>query len=99
MHIVTGLLKIMYQKIQKNKYNYFIKKSKIRAILIEMLFSAQSGHAGSSLSMVDLLVYFYFQTLNIKIKFQIYNQDMLPAWYATLIELGILKKNIYNLKA
>ena len=61
MHIVTGLLKIMYQKIKKNKINLFLKKShRIRRILIDMLFKAQSGHAGPSLSIIELLVYFYF---------------------------------------
>ena len=92
----------MYQKIQK-KNNFFIKKSKkIRAILIEMLFSAQSGHAGPSLSIVDLLVYFYFSNFKYKnknFKFIISKGHAVPAWYATLIELGVLKKkNIYDLR-
>lgn len=93
----------MYQKIKKNKINLFLKKShRIRRILIDMLFKAQSGHAGPSLSIIELLVYFYFSSKEHKskdFKFIISKGHAVPAWYATLIELGILKKkDTYNLR-
>ncbi len=93
----------MYQKLKKKRVNFFIKKSlNVRKILIDMLFNAQSGHAGPSLSIVELLVYFYFSDNSYKdknFKLIISKGHAVPAWYATLIELGILKKNnVFNLR-
>ncbi|MBD1165310.1 transketolase [Pelagibacterales bacterium SAG-MED10] len=93
----------MYQKIKRSNFTLLIKKSqKIRKLLIEMLFNAQSGHAGPSLSIVELLVYFYFSNNDFKnenFKFIISKGHAVPAWYATLIELGLLKKkDVFNLR-
>ena len=89
----------MYQKLKRNRINLFTKKSlKVRKILIDMLFNAQSGHAGPSLSIVELLVYFYFSDNSYKdknFKLIISKGHAVPAWYATLIELGILKKKCF----
>ena len=86
----------MYQTKKINN-NFLKKKSKnIRKILIDLLFYAQSGHAGPSLSIIELLVYFYFSNNDHKdknFKLILSKGHAVPAWYATLIELGKLSKN------
>lgn len=83
--------------MKKINNNFLKKKSKkIRKILIDLLFHAQSGHAGPSLSIIELLVYFYFSNNDYKnknFKLILSKGHAVPAWYATLIELGKLSKN------
>ena len=48
--------------LPENKIKKFHSKSvKIRADIIDMLFKAQSGHSGPSLSIVEILNYLFFE--------------------------------------
>ena len=50
----------------KNNYKKFYTRSKkIRLDIIEILFRAQSGHSGPSLSIVEILNYLFFEKKNI----------------------------------
>ncbi len=83
---------------KKNKLKKFYSISnKIRFNIIEMLFRAQSGHAGPSLSIVEILNYLFFQK---KIYRNFTNRDnfilskghAVPALYSTLFNLNLISK-------
>jgi len=76
---------------------------KIRRHIIEMVYTAQSGHPGGSLSVTDILTVLYFNQMNISTKEpKLENRDRLvlskghcsPALYATLAERGFFDKEI-----
>jgi transketolase len=83
---------------KKNKIRKFFSKSKkIRIDIIDMLFKAQSGHSGPSLSIVEILNYLFFEK---KIYKNFYNRDHFilskghaaPALYSILYNLNMIKK-------
>ena len=75
------------------------KALNIRRNIIEMVYSASSGHPGGALSIADIMATLYFSELNLP---DIYseNRDRVvlskghcsPALYATLAEKGIIPK-------
>lgn len=78
------------------------KAKNIRKSIIDMVYLAQSGHPGGSLSITDILTYLYFKELKIdEKKPKDENRDRLvlskghcsPALYATLAERGFFSKN------
>lgn len=78
---------------------------KIRKHIIEMLFRAESGHPGGSLSAVDALVALYFYHMNYNPKkpgdpdrdrFILSKGHAAPAFYAVLAECGFF--NVKELK-
>ena len=82
------------------------KKAKnIRKNIVNMVYSAQSGHPGGSLSITDILTVLYFKELNIDIKNpKNENRDRLvlskghcsPALYSALAEKGFIPKEDLN---
>lgn len=77
------------------------KSRSIRRNIVEMVYSANSGHPGGSLSVADILTALYFSEMNVDIKNpQNQNRDRLvlskghcsPALYATLAEKGFFQK-------
>jgi len=77
------------------------KSKNIRRSIIEMVYSAKSGHPGGSLSIADVLTTLYFSEMNINIDNpKDENRDRLvlskghcsPALYATLAEKGFFPK-------
>lgn len=82
-----------------------IISKRIRKNIIEMVYSAQSGHPGGSLSVTDILTVLYFNQMNISAENpNLEDRDRLvlskghcsPALYATLAERGYFEKE--NLK-
>jgi len=75
--------------------------NEIRKDIIEMVYTAQSGHPGGSLSCADILTVLYFQQMNIDPKnpnakqrdrFVLSKGHCSPALYATLAERGFFPK-------
>jgi len=67
----------------------------IRRHIINMLYNAESGHTGGSLSCVDILVALYFNIMNHtqNDKFILSKGHAAPALYATLAELDYFPIN------
>lgn len=88
--------------IDNSKLEEFQSKAKsVRRNIVEMVYSAKSGHPGGSLSITDILVALYFSELNVDINNPKYeNRDRLvlskghcsPALYAVLAEKGFIPK-------
>lgn len=87
----------MLEKIENLKK---ISKN-IRKNIVEMVYSAASGHPGGSLSIADILTVLYFYEMNVNIEnTKDENRDRLvlskghcsPALYATLAEKGFIPK-------
>lgn len=73
----------------------------IRRNIVKMVYAAQSGHPGGSLSAADILTYLYFKEMNINDKnvssidrdrFVLSKGHATPALYATLSERGFIEK-------
>ncbi len=73
------------------------KAREIRAEILKMIHSAQSGHPGGSLSATDILAALYFDILNIRPeepdwpdrdRFVLSKGHACPVWYATLALRG-----------
>lgn len=87
--------------LEKSKLEELEKKSKnIRRNIIEMVYSAASGHPGGSLSVADIMTALYFSELRVDVKNpKDENRDRLvlskghcsPALYSVLAEKGFIK--------
>lgn len=75
----------------------------IRRNIVDMVYSAQSGHPGGSLGCADILTYLYFEEMNInKDNLETTNRDRFvlskghcsPALYATLSEKGLINEDL-----
>ena len=85
-----------------NNYDELAKvAARIRKNVVEMIYEAQSGHPGGSLSLVEILTVLYFNQINLANKSpKNPNRDRLvlskghaaPALYATLAERGFFSK-------
>ena len=60
--------------------NFYKRSSKIRLDVVEMLYAAQSGHSGPSLSIVEILNYLFFDTIEIILFFP----KVMPSQHYTL---------------
>ena len=86
--------------IEKTKLEDFQKRAKnVRRNIVEMVYSAKSGHPGGSLSITDILVALYFSELRINVKNpKDENRDRVvlskghcsPALYSVLAEKGFI---------
>lgn len=86
--------------LEQTKLEDFQKKSKnVRRNIVEMVYSAKSGHPGGSLSITDILVALYFSELKINVNNpKDENRDRVvlskghcsPALYAVLAEKGFI---------
>lgn len=86
--------------LEQTKLEDFQKKSKnVRRNIVEMVYSAKSGHPGGSLSIADILVALYFSELKINVNNpKDENRDRVvlskghcsPALYAVLAEKGFI---------
>ena len=79
-----------------------IMAKKCRKDIIEMIYSAKSGHPGGSLSSIDILVGLYQTALNYRLddinwedrdRFIMSKGHASPAIYSILHQLGIISKN------
>ena len=79
----------------------------IRKNIVEMVYTAQSGHPGGSLGVADILTYLYFEEMNInKANVNTTKRDRLvlskghcsPALYATLYEKGLINEDLHTFR-
>ena len=83
---------------KKNKIkNFYSNSVKLRTDIIDMLFRAQSGHSGPSLSIVEILNYLFFEkkiyrNFNNRDNFILSKGHAVPALYSVLYNLGKIKK-------
>lgn len=81
-----------------------IKAKEVRNDVIDMIYNAGSGHPGSSLSCIDLLVLLYHDIMNLKENKNGYSFDRFvlskghaaPALYAVLSQVGYIEKERLN---
>lgn len=89
--------------------NKTLKKhaNNIRKNIIEMVYTAQSGHPGGSLGAADILTILYFEEMNInkknaassdRDKFVLSKGHCSPALYATLYEKGLFEDDIHSFR-
>lgn len=74
----------------------------VRTDIIEMIFEAQAGHPGGSLSAADIVTALYFRVMNIdpqnpdwpdRDRFILSKGHACPVWYAALAERGFYDKS------
>lgn len=79
----------------------------IRNNIIDMVYSAQSGHPGGSLSAADILTYLYFEVMDInsenintlnRDRFVLSKGHSSPALYAVLYEKGLLHEDLLSFR-
>ena len=79
----------------------------IRRNIVEMVYSAQSGHPGGSLGAADILTYLYFEEMNVnKENVASVNRDRFilskghcsPGLYAVLHEAGLLDEDLHGFR-
>lgn len=97
----------MYYDINK-LYGLNDTAKQIRRSIIEMIYTAQSGHPGSALSCTDILTALYFEIMNISAenpddpnrdRFVMSKGHACPAMYCSLIHKGFIdKKEVANLR-
>lgn len=77
----------------------------LRKSAITMIYEAQSGHPGGSLSAADIITALYFKEMNIdptnpkwedRDRFVLSKGHVCPILYAALGKLGYFLKNIYT---
>jgi len=91
---------------KKKEYKDLILASKnIRMSILECLYSAQSGHLGPSLSIVEILAILYLKEMKLGLPLPKENPNQrdvfvlskghaAPALYATLAEAGLISKDL-----
>ncbi|WP_090553911.1 transketolase [Natronincola ferrireducens] len=85
-----------------------LKANSIRKHIIEMLYEAESGHPGGSLSAADILTVLYFHEMKVDVKnpkweerdrFVLSKGHAAPVLYAALAEKGFFpKEELYGLR-
>lgn len=88
--------------MKNNEIKYLEEKAKeVRRKIITMIYEAQSGHPGGSLSIADIMTVLYFRNLNVNPKdpkwqerdrFVLSKGHSCPAWYACLQMRGYFKE-------
>ncbi|HTK03240.1 MAG TPA: transketolase [Alphaproteobacteria bacterium] len=69
---------------------------KVRVDIINMIYKAQSGHPGGSLSAVEILTALYFEIMQSEDKFFLSNGHVCPALYSVMAEKGLIDKNLLS---
>ena len=87
----------MSKNFLDNKKKFEFNSKQIRSVIIKMLYKAQSGHSGPSLSIVEILNYLFLEKkiyLNLKQKdnFVLSKGHAVPALYAIFYILGLINK-------
>lgn len=65
----------------------------VRKDIIEMIYKAQTGHPGGSLSATEILVALYFGIIKAEDKFYLSNGHVCPALYSVMAEKGMISKD------
>lgn len=89
---------------KNNLKQFYLNSNRIRLNIIEMLFRAQSGHSGPSLSIVEILNYLFFQKkiykdFDNRHNFILSKGHAVPALYSVLYNLNLIsKKNVESFR-
>lgn len=75
-------------KLSPSELQDFAKK--VRQDIIEMIFKAQTGHPGGSLSATEIITALYFEILGPGDHFFLSNGHVCPALYSVMIEKGMV---------
>ncbi len=89
--------------------NNLLKKEAlgVRRNIVSMVYSAQSGHPGGSLSCADILTYLYFEAMDInkdningidRDRFVLSKGHASPALYGVLAQKGLLEEDIHGFR-
>jgi len=79
--------------LSPEKITFLRKKStEIRMHVIEMIYHAQTGHIGGSLSETDILVALFYEVMEPGDKFVLSKGHSVEAYYAILADLGYFPK-------
>ena len=79
----------------------------VRRSIVEMVYTAQSGHPGGSLGAADILTYLYFEEMDINIqnkggidrdRFVLSKGHCSPALYGILSEAGLIDLDIHTFR-
>lgn len=68
----------------------------VRKDVIKMIYEAESGHPGGSLSATEILVALYFGILGENDKFYLSNGHICPALYSVMAEKGIIERSLLS---
>ena len=68
----------------------------VRKDIINMIYKAQTGHPGGSLSAVEILVALYFSIMEDADRFFLSNGHVCPALYAVMAEKGLIDKKLLD---
>lgn len=68
----------------------------VRKDVLEMIYKAESGHPGGSLSAVEILVVLYFEVLKENDHFFLSNGHICPALYSVMAEKGLIDRNLLS---
>lgn len=92
--------------LDKDQLQSLADKAKhIRKMIVQMIYTAQSGHPGSALSCADILTALYFHIMNVSAdapnnpdrdRFVMSKGHACPAMYCSLIEKGFIEDNEVN---
>ena len=69
---------------------------RVRRDIIEMIYKAQTGHPGGSLSATEVLVALYFEIMGANDHFFLSNGHVCPALYSVMAEKGLIGKNLLS---
>ncbi len=92
--------------MNKQELNHIANE--VRKSILKSVYNAQSGHSGSSLSIVEILTVLYFNILNLDLnnlqspyrdRFILSKGHAVPALYGVLVEKGIIaREELLNLR-
>jgi transketolase len=68
----------------------------VRIDVIEMIYKAQTGHPGGSLSSIEILIALYFEIMDSGDHFFLSNGHVCPALYSVMAEKGLIDKNLLS---
>lgn len=68
----------------------------VRRDIIDMIYKAQTGHPGGSLSAVEILVALYFEIMEYEDRFFLSNGHVCPALYAVMAQKGLIDKKLLD---
>ena len=68
----------------------------IRRDIVEMIYKAQTGHPGGSLSATEILIALYFEIMGETDRFFLSNGHVCPALYAVMAEKGMIEKSLLD---
>ena len=88
------MMEKMMNMIKPSQNELEKKALQVRKDIVDMIYTAESGHPGGSLSATELLVALYFGGMEKSDKFFLSNGHVCPAWYSVIMEAGLIDKDL-----